>query len=71
MPAAAEAPRSAPPLPAVEPQAIVEPVVNVTIGRVEVRAVMAPLPARERRKPATPKALSLEEYLERRHGARR
>lgn len=47
------------------------PVVNVTIGRVEVRAVVAPPPARERRKTAAPKALSLEEYLERRHGARR
>lgn len=54
-----------PPAAAAEP-----PVVKVTIGRVEVRAILPP-PAPERRVPAPPAALSLEEYLERRHGARR
>jgi hypothetical protein len=47
------------------------PVVKVTIGRVEVRAVAPPAPVRERRAaPARPR-MSLEEYLERRHGGRR
>jgi len=63
--------RGAAPRLEVPPPTSTSPVVNVTIGRVEVRAVVAPPPARERRKPAAPKALSLEEYLDRRHGARR
>lgn len=41
------------------------PVINVTIGRVEVRAVQATA-ARPRGEPAKPKALSLEEYLKQR-----
>jgi hypothetical protein len=45
------------------------PVVTVTIGRVEVRAIVPP-PAPERPKADARKALSLEEYLERRHGGR-
>jgi hypothetical protein len=48
-----------------------EPTVKVTIGRVEVRAILQPAPARERRAPPAPKGMSLEEYLERRHGRRR
>ena len=61
------------PVPVTEPlsgAAVEPPIVKVTIGRVEVRAVMLP-PARERPKKEAPKALSLEEYLERRHGGRR
>ena len=54
------------------PQATDEgPVVHVTIGRVEVRAERAPDPVSERRTDATPRAMSLNEYLERRHGERR
>ena len=49
----------------------VEPVVHVTIGRVEVRAVVEQQPAREKRPAPRPKTLSLDEYLERRHGAKR
>ena len=47
-----------------------EPMVRVTIGRIEVRAIMPPQPAK-RVAPEAPKALSLEDYLERRHGGRR
>jgi hypothetical protein len=47
------------------------PVVTVTIGRLEVRAVaastLAPAPASAR--PTASKTLSLEDYLEQRHGA--
>jgi hypothetical protein len=46
-------------------------VVRITIGRVEVRAVLPPEPAPRRREPARAKALSLDEYLDRRHGAKR
>lgn len=46
-------------------------VVHVSIGRIEVRAVMEP-PQRQRpTTPPKPKTTSLEEYLERRHGSRR
>jgi hypothetical protein len=45
------------------------PVVTVTIGRVEVRAIVPP-PAPERPKADVRKALSLEDYLERRHRGR-
>ena len=55
----------------VEPTAVrgEAPVVTVTIGRVEVRAIVPP-PAPERPKADARKALSLEDYLERRHGGR-
>ncbi|HWS54785.1 MAG TPA: hypothetical protein VN228_11690, partial [Pyrinomonadaceae bacterium] len=43
------------------------PTVNVTIGRVEVRAVPAP-PAPAARRAASPPHMSLEEYLRRRAG---
>jgi hypothetical protein len=43
------------------------PTINVTIGRIEVRAVTAS--KAEKRKPA-PKAMSLDEYLSRRTGGR-
>jgi hypothetical protein len=51
------------------PQVPDEPTVQVTIGRVEIRATVAPTPAR---KPAvlTP-AMSLDEYLKRRNEASR
>ncbi len=44
----------------------VEPVVQVTIGRVEVRA-MAP-PVRQQKNPKPPSAMSLDDYLKRRGG---
>lgn len=46
------------------------PVVEVTIGRIEVRAVSPP-PAAPARRDTSRTAPSLEEYLERRHGAGR
>lgn len=44
-----------------------EPVVNVTIGRIEVRAVLAP-PGSARQRPQKPKPMSLDEYLKQRGG---
>jgi hypothetical protein len=46
-----------------------EPVVHVTIGRVEIRAVSAP--ATPKRAAASKPALSLGDYLDRRSGGRR
>jgi len=46
-------------------------VVHVSIGQIEVRAVMEPPPPQQRPTPPKPKTKSLEEYLERRHGSRR
>jgi hypothetical protein len=46
-------------------------VVHVSIGRIEVRAVMESAPAAQRPVQKKPKAMSLEEYLERRHGRKR
>jgi hypothetical protein len=63
-----------PPLdaPPVRPDdASAEPVVRITIGRVEVRAVLPPPVPRPRREPPAPKTLSLDEYLDRRHGGKR
>jgi hypothetical protein len=56
--------RRAPPLPAREPSVEApppEPVINVTIGRIEIRATNAPAPPK-RTAAATP-ALSLDDYL--------
>jgi hypothetical protein len=44
--------------------------VTITIGRIEVRAVTPP-PRRERATVDRHKALSLEDYLDRRRGGRR
>jgi hypothetical protein len=52
-----------------EPKPKQEPVINVTIGRVEVRAVTQAVHTRER--PRKPVPLSLEEYLRRKNGDRR
>jgi hypothetical protein len=50
-------------------QAADEPTIQVTIGRVEIRATVAPAPAR---KPAgRPPAMSLDEYLKQRNEAPR
>lgn len=46
-----------------------EPPVHVTIGRIEVTALSEP-PAPRRKSPARPPAMSLEDYLARRHGGR-
>jgi hypothetical protein len=43
------------------------PVVEVTIGRVDVRAVTPPAP--QRQEPAKPRCMSLDEYLSRRPGS--
>jgi hypothetical protein len=57
--------RSLPPIAPLPPaSATVLPAINVTIGRVEVRAV--PPPAQQRRKPKAAAVLSLEEYLRQR-----
>ncbi len=48
------------------PAAPAEPVINVTIGRVEIRAVQNP--ARERSQPKAPRGLSLDDYLRQRAG---
>lgn len=45
------------------------PVINVTIGRVEVRAVHAPA-GKPRNEPSRPKPLSLDDYLKQRGGNR-
>jgi hypothetical protein len=48
----------------------IPPAINVTIGRVEVRAVTPPI--RERPRPKTPATMSLDDYLRRRaNGDRR
>jgi hypothetical protein len=49
-----------------------EPVVRITIGRIEVRAATpAAAPRREPRAAPRPTTMSLDEYLDRRHGPRR
>ena len=45
-----------------------ETVINVAIGRIEVRATSAPAPKRERRA-SGPKVMNLDEYLHQRRGA--
>ena len=45
------------------------PVINVTIGRVEVRAVQPPA-GKPRSEPSRPKPLSLDDYLKQRGGNR-
>ncbi|HJQ31297.1 MAG TPA: hypothetical protein VJ866_03910, partial [Pyrinomonadaceae bacterium] len=46
-----------------------EPTINVTIGRIEVRAAQtAEAPARQERREQTPAAMSLREYLRKRSG---
>lgn len=48
-------------------RAEVTPTINVTIGRVEVRATQAPAPAQRRAETAAPR-MSLDDYLRRRSG---
>lgn len=70
--AMAERAAGADPRPAIGRRGTDPPVVHVSIGRVEVRAITAPAPVRERpAAPSPPAAISLDEYLERRHGAPR
>jgi len=47
------------------------PTIHVTIGRVEVRAVPAPLPTPQPARRAAPPKLSLADYLQNRHGGAR
>ena len=56
--------RSLPPIAPLSPAATAPPTINVTIGRVEVRAV--PPPAQQRAKPKPASVLSLEDYLRQR-----
>jgi hypothetical protein len=56
--------RSLPPIAPLSPAATIRPTINVTIGRVEVRAV--PQPAQQRAKPKPASVLSLEDYLRQR-----
>jgi hypothetical protein len=56
--------RSSPPIAPLSPAAAtVPPTINVTIGRVEIRAVP---PAQQRAKPKPATVLSLEDYLRQR-----
>jgi hypothetical protein len=67
---ASPAPRDVGAIPLAEPEAPAEPVVNVTIGRIEVRAA-APAPASApRAAPRPPPPESLGDYLKRRNGGR-
>lgn len=52
------------------PQTQPEPVINVTIGRVEVRAVQAMTAQRAQRSPKPSGIMSLDEYLKQREGRR-
>ena len=56
--------------PQAEPASNPPPAINVTIGRVEVRAIQEPAPKQKPAKPAAPK-LSLENYLQPRNGGDR
>jgi len=67
-PVQAERGGSAPGVPA--PESAPAPVVQVTIGRIEVRAVTPPAPARQAPARTSP-SLSLDEYLRRRNGGGR
>jgi len=67
-PVPAERGGSAPGVPA--PESAPAPVVQVTIGRIEVRAVTPPAPARQAPARTSP-SLSLDEYLRRRNGGGR
>jgi hypothetical protein len=62
-------PAPAPPAAPREEQQPPRPAINVTIGRVEVRAVFAPPPQPAPRPQPAP-AMSLEEYLKQRDGGR-
>jgi hypothetical protein len=61
----------APPAPTAEPARDAGGVTHVTIGRLEVRAALAPEPKPSARPAPKSSAMSLESYLESRHGARR
>lgn len=64
-------PRDSPQSEAPAPASVADPVVNVTIGRLEVRAVHAPaVQARSRSEVQRPSPMSLEEYLRGRSRAR-
>lgn len=60
-----------PTLPAPRGEAHAEPVVRVTIGRVEIRATMPPAPAAPRPGAVGPRPLSLNDYLAGRKGRSR
>jgi hypothetical protein len=50
------------------PQKQPEPVINVTIGRVEVRASAPAAPPKPKSKPKAPAVMSLDDYLNQRKG---
>jgi hypothetical protein len=56
--------------PVAQRSSISTPIIRVTIGRVEVRAIHPPAPTPKQAKPAPPK-LSLEDYLHKREGGSR
>jgi len=57
----------------VEPEQLARPIVRVSIGRIDVRAVSAPVPARptSRKTDAPSQTLSLDDYLRQRNESRR
>jgi hypothetical protein len=61
------APYQIPELPSASPS----PAIRITIGRVEVRAIMPASPAPASRPPAPPPTLSLADYLKQRNGGSR
>jgi len=69
-------PLSHPPLPLVRSQSVIvrealpAPTIQVTIGRIEVRAT-SPSPATLKKAPSKPVAMSLEDYLKQRNEGRR
>jgi hypothetical protein len=72
----AELPSSSPTLPPIAESSLQaeikpQPLIRVTIGRIEVRAVSPPVPAPRPSTPRPAPALSLQEYLEQRDGGKR
>jgi hypothetical protein len=58
------------PVPTISP-ANAEPTIQVTIGRIEIRASASTAPKRDRPRPKAPAAMTLNDYLQRRSGGAR